>query len=258
MRVPFSPLSPLVVGAAALTAVDELGVCFWAKDTERRFVQCSRAFVTLMGYGSADQLLGLRDEDLSPDYLVAHYRHYDESVLRTGECVVDLIEVVREPTGGYGLHVTSKWPLRDGQPIVGVAGITRPLDISLHTEKERFPLAPAVKLISHSYAQAICVADMAAASAMSVAHFSRKFRLHFGTTPHRYLRRVRIMVACDLLSTTDLPVSTVAARTGHYDQSHLCNEFVNAVGMTPTAYRRRYQPRASSPATPGTAEPSND
>jgi AraC-like DNA-binding protein len=57
------------------------------------------------------------------------------------------------------------------------------------------------------------------------------------------------MAACDLLATTDLPLSVVASRTGYYDQSHLSNDFVRERGMTPAVYRSRVRP--VSPAPPG-------
>ncbi|MCL2635987.1 MAG: AraC family transcriptional regulator [Betaproteobacteria bacterium] len=65
----------------------------------------------------------------------------------------------------------------------------------------------------------------------------RRFRAHYGLTPHRFqmqsrLRRARR--AC--LAATSLTDLALAA--GFYDQSHFIREFRKATGMTPSQYRR--------------------
>jgi AraC-like DNA-binding protein len=226
---------------AAFHAVNELGAYFFVKDVHRRFVACSDAFVRLLGYRSSSQIIGLRDEDISPEYLVDHYRKYDEMVINKGERIIDLMELVRNVDASYDWFITTKWPLYSGSKIVGVAAITRSLRQRQSTTDQQFPLAPAVELIAREYARGVTVEEMAEAAAMSPSHFTRRFKAHFGTTPHRYLRRVRLMAVCDLLSTTDMPLSAIARQTGHYDQSHMSNEFVRERGMTPLTYRHEYR-----------------
>jgi PAS domain S-box-containing protein len=228
-------------GGALLLAFDQLSDLFvFVKDRERRFVLCSEPFVHLMGFRSTRQLIGLRDEDISPEYLVDHYRSHDQRVLDTGERIVDLIELVRNVDGTYDWFLTTKLPIRahDGT-IIGLVGVTRGLTKRNALVERLLPLAPAVGLISTEYHRQLSVAELAESVAMSTSHFSRTFKSHFGATPHQYLRRVRLMAACDLLATTDLPLSVVASRTGYYDQSHLSNDFVRERGLTPSAYRTK-------------------
>jgi PAS domain S-box-containing protein len=234
-------------GSALLLAFDQLTDLFvFVKDTDRRFVLCSEPFVHLMGYREARQLIGLRDEDISPDYLVDHYRTHDQRVLATGEPVVDLIELVRNVNGSYDWFLTTKLPIRsDDGTILGLVGVTRGLTKRNALVDRLLPLTPAVSLIASEYHRQLSVAEMAESVAMSVSHFTRTFKSHFGATPHHYLRQVRLMAACDLLATTDLPLSVVASRTGYYDQSHLSNDFVNERGLTPSAYRNKVRPRTS-------------
>jgi len=226
-------------GEALLLAFNEFSDLFmFVKDRERRFVLCSDPFVHLMGYRSVSQMIGLRDEDISPEYLVDHYRAHDERVLTTGHRIVDLIELVRNVDGTYDWFLTTKLPVRgaDGE-IIGLVGITRGLTKRNAVADRLLPLTPAVELISREYHRQLTIAEMAETVSMSTSHFSRTFKDHFGSTPHQYIRRVRLMAACDLLSTTDLPLSVVASRTGYYDQSHMSNEFVRERGITPLAYR---------------------
>lgn len=230
------------VGDVLLTALNELTDVFvFVKDRDRRFVLVTDPFVRLMGYRSPTQLIGLRDEDISPEYLVHHYRSHDEHVLESGQRMVDLVELVHNIDGSYDWFLTTKVPVRGSRgDAIGLIGITRALVTRDKSVARLIPLTPAVELISTSYSKQITVADMASSVSMSPSNFSRHFRSHFGTTPYRYLREVRMMAVCDLLSTTELALSTVAARTGFYDQSHLSNEFSRRWGLTPTAYRARY------------------
>jgi len=229
------------LGPAMLAAFDRVGDVFvFVKDAQRRFVACSEPFVRLLGYTHAQQLLGLRDEDISPEYLVAHYRAHDEHVIETGEELVDLVELVRNVDGSYDWFLTTKTAIvAHGRP-VGLTGVTRALTKRDPAALRLLSLTPAVELISRDYARPLSVDELAATVSMSPSHFSRSFRAHFGSTPHKYVRRVRLMAACDLLSTTDLLVSEIATRCGFYDQSHLSNEFRKERGMTPVEYRARY------------------
>ena len=236
---------------AALQAMDQLGSLFFVKDTERRFVSCTDALARHLGYQKVDQILGLRDEDISPEYLVEHYRKYDEGVLESGTRVVELVELVRTVDGSYNWFSTTNWPLYDdhGQ-IVGLAGVVKSLLPSRTMEnKNPLTLAPAVELIAQEYHRKLTVEELAQAAAMSPSHFARQFKIYFGTTPNRYLRSVRLMAVCELLSTTDLPLTAIAHKTGYYDQSHMSNEFNRDRGVTPLTYRREHLYRSLPKST---------
>ena len=232
-------------GDIGLAAFDELpDVFFFVKDRGRRFVYFNTAFTTLMGLRS-DQLLGRRDEDLSPSYLAEHYREDDDRVLSHGERLVGVIELVHNADGSYDWFTTTKFPvLSKTGKIIGVAGVTRSLTKREAAEERLLPLEPAIRLISERYDRPLTIADMAKAASMSTTHFARRFKAHFGTSPHQYLRRVRLQAACDLLSTSDLTIAEIARRVGYYDQSHLTRDFLKAKRETPKGYRERTSERA--------------
>jgi len=235
--------------AALVTAFDHsTDVYVFVKDRDRRMVACTKPFARLLGYRDPELLLGLRDEELSPEYLADHYRQHDQHVLGTGEELIDLVELVRNIDGTYDWFLTSKSPVLDEHGAVqGIVGVTR----SLHkraTADSLLSLTPAVELISRSFGRRIPVTEMAASVSMSASAFTRAFGAHFGSSPHQYLMRVRIMAACDLLSTTELSLREIATEVGFYDQSHFSRDFTRDRGMPPAEYRARFRGVASQRA----------
>jgi PAS domain S-box-containing protein len=230
-------------GTALIAAFDHVPDLFvFVKDAERVFVACSDPFVSLMGCRSKSQIIGKRDEDFSPEYLVEHYRNYDERVLATGEPLIDLVELVRNRDGSYDWFVSTKTAIRDEQgAVTGVLGVTRSLTIKESVSDGLRTLTPAIEQITREYARPIAVSDLAAKVLMSTSNFNRMFKQHFGVTPHKYLLRVRLMAACDLLATSSLSIGEISAQTGFYDTSHLTHELRKSRSMTPTEYRAEFQ-----------------
>jgi AraC-like DNA-binding protein len=225
-----------------LEAFDLLNDVFlFVKDSSRRFVYYNRAFQVLMNLASPSQLLGRRDEDVSPEYLVEHYRRHDEDVLN-GTTISDTVELVQNSNEGYDWFVTSKFPARDVEGnVIGVVGVTR----KLHARHDRgqskvIGLAPAVELMLRDYSHHIGIDELAEAACLSSSEFSRSFKKHFGLSPHQYLRQIRVDAACELLATSNHCLSRIATLTGFYDQSHMTNTFVRLKGISPKRYREKF------------------
>ncbi len=98
-------------------------------------------------------------------------------------------------------------------------------------------LLRAKDLADARYADAVTVADMAAAARLSAAHFSREFRRAFGQTPHRYLLTRRLERAASLLRMTDWSVARVCAEVGLTSVGSFTTSFRRMYGASPTAYR---------------------
>ncbi|MEV0463820.1 GlxA family transcriptional regulator [Nocardia tengchongensis] len=75
---------------------------------------------------------------------------------------------------------------------------------------------------------------------MSIRHFSRVFTGETGTTPARYVERVRIAAARRLLETTDQPMDRVAAAVGLGSPETLYRIFHRHLGIPPGEYRARF------------------
>ena len=84
----------------------------------------------------------------------------------------------------------------------------------------------------------VSVEELAAEVRLSRFHFTRSFKAATGEPPHRFLIRIRIEKAQELLVTTDLSISEVAAQVGYSEPAYLARLFRREVGVTPTQYRR--------------------
>jgi AraC family transcriptional regulator len=92
--------------------------------------------------------------------------------------------------------------------------------------------------IDNNLQRAIHIRDLSAVARRSPAHFSRKFKLAVGESPHAYVVKRRLERACDLMMTSAASLSEIALNVGFSDQAHLCRLFRQAFGQSPANWRR--------------------
>src|SRR6267143_3755500 len=92
--------------------------------------------------------------------------------------------------------------------------------------------------IDNNLHRTIHIRDLSAVARRSPAHFSRKFKLAVGESPHAYVVRRRLERACHLMMTSAERLSEIALSVGFSDQSHLCKLFRQALGQSPASWRR--------------------
>ncbi|WP_405772516.1 helix-turn-helix domain-containing protein [Streptomyces sp. NBC_00080] len=84
------------------------------------------------------------------------------------------------------------------------------------------------------------VAELARRAVMSKRSFARRFTAATGTTPHAWLRSLRLSRAEEFLETTDLSVEEIARRVGYGSAAVLREQFVRRRGVPPRSYRRTF------------------
>ena len=82
--------------------------------------------------------------------------------------------------------------------------------------------------------------DLADEAALSLGAFHRFFKRHTGMTMLDYLAQLRIGIACQLLISTDRPISVVAMEAGYGTAAHFNRQFLERKAMTPREFRANY------------------
>ncbi len=103
---------------------------------------------------------------------------------------------------------------------------------------ERTAVRTGIAVMRERLADPLTLADIAAEAHLSVYHFIRVFRDATGETPHRFLTRLRIERARQLLATTALTVGQIAERCGFSSPGALSSAFLSHVGVRPSVYRK--------------------
>ncbi|WP_314172313.1 helix-turn-helix transcriptional regulator [Streptomyces winkii] len=78
---------------------------------------------------------------------------------------------------------------------------------------------------------------ISAAAKVSPEHLVRLFRQHMDTTPMRYLWDRRVTRGIELLTSSGLPVGSIAACSGFKTSFHFARKVKEATGLSPTALR---------------------
>ncbi|NBC69831.1 helix-turn-helix domain-containing protein [Paenibacillus sacheonensis] len=100
------------------------------------------------------------------------------------------------------------------------------------------PMNWITSFISFRLSEPLSVQEMAARANLSPSRFSAKFKEQFGVAPHRYLLRLRIQHAMELLRDPDLAMEEIAAYCGFADIHHFAKTFKKETEATPGAFRK--------------------
>lgn len=99
------------------------------------------------------------------------------------------------------------------------------------------PLDELLAEISSSPSGDLSVATMAQRLSVSPRHFARLFRTRTGTTPAKWVERVRVDKARLLLETSDYPIDKVATESGFGSVDTMRQSFHRVLGISPSHYR---------------------
>lgn len=85
------------------------------------------------------------------------------------------------------------------------------------------------------------ISELAEALAVSDRTLIRRFKIAIDQTPLAYLQDLRLEAARALLETSDQNVESIAIQVGYNDTSSFSRLFRGRIGMSPGAYRNRFQ-----------------
>ncbi len=114
------------------------------------------------------------------------------------------------------------------------------LDIS---EKDSYApgiIDKSLTLINDEYMYDHSLKELADACGLSTGHFCRTFKNITGLSPFKYLTRVRITKACELLTRTDKKIADISSACGFNNISYFNRTFLEVMKETPSSYRKNY------------------
>ncbi|MBS4178464.1 AraC family transcriptional regulator [Lederbergia citrea] len=119
-------------------------------------------------------------------------------------------------------------------------------NIGASSEKWPEQISKAVFYAQKHYDQPIGLDDMVEASGLSKYHFTRLFHKVTGMTPLKYLTKIRIDKAIELLHVSQLSIEEIATQVGYSNGNYFSKVFHKKIGMSPGQFR---QSRHTVPVT---------
>lgn len=129
------------------------------------------------------------------------------------------------------------------QALAHISRVTRGGE--LQQRPMRNPLSPRnvrrlEEYVRDNLAEQLSLAAMSGVVGLSKRHFLRAFKEATGTTPHRFVLRMRIEEAKRRLIETNDAMTEVALASGFGSSQQFATSFRSATGITPSTFRLRY------------------
>ena len=112
---------------------------------------------------------------------------------------------------------------------------------------ERAPIRDVQQWIAEHPADDLSVEALAGRASLSPRHFARAFATEVGLPPGRYVERTRLEAARRHLEDTAEGIEQTARACGYRTPEAMRRAFIEALGVSPAEYRRRFRPIAKEP-----------
>jgi transcriptional regulator GlxA family with amidase domain len=152
------------------------------------------------------------------------------------------LALVEEDHGADVARTVARWLVLATQRPGGQSQFSERLQVAV------MPTSPIRDLVDAIVAQPSAdhaVPTLAERAALSERHLARLFAEHTGTTPARFVERVRVEAARDLLERSGLPVEAVAREVGFGSAETMRRAFLRVLDVNPASYRARFGVRAA-------------
>ena len=117
--------------------------------------------------------------------------------------------------------------------------------------KEDTMVSKVLRYVTDHISETLSIEQIADAVGVSRRTFSRVFAKEATVTPSVFVEQVRVDYARKLLEETDLPLKTVAFRSGFHSATHMRMIFMRRLESTPRQYRERFRADDEAAGDPG-------
>lgn len=225
------------------------GIHYFIKDRSCRHVAVSDTFAKRLGLASAEEMIGRTNYDFYPKLIADQFAVDDESILRTGQAKLHIIEMMPSACGGFDWITTNKMPLFDSAgAVIGIMGTLQSHGDQFTSWADGEGIGKAAEYIQRNCHEPVDVIALTKIAGLSQRHLNRKFHEVFGMSAQDFWVSTRIHRACDRLTNSSKNVAQIAAEFGFCDQSAFSRQFRKLIGMAPLEYRRQFSRKKSATA----------
>jgi PAS domain S-box-containing protein len=233
----FSQLDEPFTGEALFDCLSDL--VFFIKNSRGEYVAMNQEMVARCGRREKGDLIGRKADEVHPPPLGQSYRAQDEALLKTGEPILNQLELQLYHAGGTGWCLTNKLPLRGRQGrVVGLVGISKDLQTPNEKSEDFSRVARAVDFIQTHFGEPLKIPALAHLAGLSPYQFDQRIRRIFQITAGQFIHKVRMDAAVRRLRNSGDSVAAIAQDCGYSDQSAFTRQFHQTVGLSPIQFRR--------------------
>jgi PAS domain S-box-containing protein len=239
----FSQLAEPFTGEALFDCLPDL--VFFIKNSRGEYVVVNQTLVERCGCREKRELIGRRADEVFPPPFGQSYRAQDERVLRSGDTILNQLELHFHASGGRGWCLTDKLPLRGRKGnVIGLVGVSKDLNPANERSEDYSRVANAVQQIQAHYDEPFRVKELAAGAGLSEFQFEHRIRKIFQLTPGQLIQKTRTEFAVRRLRETDDHIVAIALDCGYSDQSAFTRQFHQTIGLSPSESRRTFRKTA--------------
>ena len=115
------------------------------------------------------------------------------------------------------------------------------IEIARAVENEEFDksiLSKSIRYINEFYTSGIKIATLAKMENMCVTLYNKHFKSVMGMPPTKYIIKLRMQYACELLSNSEMKINEIASMCGYKDANFIIRVFKDCLGYSPLAYKK--------------------
>lgn len=105
-------------------------------------------------------------------------------------------------------------------------------------ENRQTALIRSLKYIGTHYNSDIKISELASIEHLSISRYNTLFKAQIGIPPTKYILRLRMSSAADLLHSTDISVKQIGMMCGYSDPHFFSKTFKSYFGVSPDTYRK--------------------
>ena len=104
---------------------------------------------------------------------------------------------------------------------------------------ENTVLSKSIRYINEFYSTNIKIGDLAKMEGVCLTLYNKHFKDIMKMTPTKYIMKLRIQYACELLMNSEMSVAEISATCGYKDANFFIRVFKDLVGLSPLNYKKK-------------------